>query len=58
MRQRGYVELYEVLGGLPVRVAGTIGIDLEQARARFDVTQYDAEGGELIHGELEAAVAG
>jgi hypothetical protein len=58
VRQRGYVELYEALGGLPVRVATTSGIDLEQAGARVEVTQYDAEGRELIRGELEAAVAG
>jgi hypothetical protein len=58
VRQSGYVELYEVLGGLPVRVAATSGIDVERARARFDVTQYDAEGRALIEGALEAGVAG
>jgi hypothetical protein len=58
VRQDGYVELYEVLAGLPVRVAGTRGVDLENARATFEVAQYDAEGHELVHGALEAAVAG
>ncbi len=58
VRQHGYVELYEVLGGLPVRAATTSGIDLEQAGARVEVTQYDAEGRELVRGELEATVAG
>ena len=58
VRQDGYVELYEVLGGLPVRIASTRGIDLENARAAFDLTQYDAEGRELLRGSLEAAVAG
>ena len=54
----GYVELYEVVAGLPVRVAGHRGIDLESARAAFEVTQYDATGRELVREELEAAVAG
>jgi hypothetical protein len=58
IRQQGYVELYEVLAGLPVRVAGTRGVDVEGARATLEVAQYDAEGRELVHGTLEAAVAG
>jgi len=58
VRQNGYVELYEVLAGLPVRVATTRGVDLERDRATLEVTQYDAEGRELVRGELEAAVAG
>jgi hypothetical protein len=58
VRQAGYVELYEVLAGLPVRVASTREIDAEAARARFDVAQYDAVGHELVSGPLEAAVAG
>ena len=58
VQQDGYIELYEVLGGLPVRVAGTRGVDADEARATFELTQYDAEGRELVHGELEAAVAG
>jgi hypothetical protein len=58
LRQQGYVELYEVLAGLPVRVAGTRGVDVEDARATLEVAQYDAEGHELVHGTLEAAVAG
>jgi hypothetical protein len=58
VRQDGYVEVYEVLGRLPVRVATTLGIDAENASATFDVTQYDAGGRELLHGKLEAAVAG
>jgi hypothetical protein len=58
VRQDGYVELYEALGGLPVRVATTRGIDLGDARATFLLTQYDSDGRELVHGEMEAAVAG
>ena len=58
VRQDGYVEIYEVLAGLPVRVAAVRGIDVENDTAAFEVTQYDAAGRELVHGELEAAVAG
>ena len=32
MRQDGYIELYEVLGGLPVRISSTRGVDRENAR--------------------------
>jgi hypothetical protein len=58
VRQEGYVELYEVLAGLPVRIASGRGVDLRTARATFEVTQYDVEGRELVSGEMEAAVAG
>ena len=58
VQQDRYVELYEVVAGLPVRIASTRGIEPENARAVFEVTQYDAEGRELIREPLEAAVAG
>ena len=58
VRQDGYIELYEVLAALPVRVATTRGVDLERDRATLEVSQYDARGRELVRGELEAAVAG
>ena len=58
VQQNGYVELSEVVAGLPVRVATTRGIDVEGARAVFEVTQYDAQGHELVREMLEAAVAG
>lgn len=58
VRQDGYVELFEVLGDLPVRIATTRGIDADNARTMFALTQYDADGGELVHGEMEASVAG
>lgn len=58
VRQDGYVELYEVVGALPVRVETSRGIELESARAVFELTQYDAEGRELVRETLEAAVAG
>ena len=53
-----YVEIYEVLAGLPVRVAGTRQVSVANARATFEVTQYDVHGRELVKGDLEAAVAG
>jgi hypothetical protein len=58
VQQDGYVELNEVVAGLPVRVETTRGIDLGRARAVFEVTQYDAGGRELVRETLEAAVAG
>jgi hypothetical protein len=56
--QGRYTEIYEVLAGLPVRIAGTRRIDTQKARATFEVTQYDLQGRELVRGRLEAAVAG
>jgi hypothetical protein len=56
--QRGYTEIYEVLGTLPVRVATRTGIDLDRSHATFLVTQYDAHGRALVRGKLEAGVAG
>jgi len=58
VQRDGYVELYEVVAGFPVRVETTRGIDLENARAAFELIQYDAEGHELVRETLEAAVAG
>jgi hypothetical protein len=56
--QGGYIEIYEVLAGLPVRVASARGVQPGRARATFDVTQYDSHGKELVKGRLEARVAG
>jgi hypothetical protein len=58
VQRDGYVELYDVVAGFPVRVETTRGIDLENARAAFELVQYDAEGHELVRETLEAAVAG
>ena len=58
VQQDGYIELYEVLAGLPVRIASTDGVDAGAARARFEITQYDASGRQLLAETLEAAVAG
>lgn len=56
--QGTYTEMYEVLGGLPVRIASARGVQPSRARATFDVTQYDTHGKELVKGKLEAQVAG
>ena len=56
--QDGYTELYEVLAGLPVRIASTRDVSVDAARARFEVSQYDVAGRLLERGDLEAAVAG
>jgi hypothetical protein len=56
--QGAYTEIYEVLAGLPVRIASTRGIETARARATFDVAQYDKHGKEVIQGKLEAQVAG
>jgi hypothetical protein len=58
VQQDGYVELYEVLAGLPVRIASSRGISLRDSRAKLAIAEYDPAGRELIRGELEAAVAG
>jgi hypothetical protein len=56
--QGTYEEIYEVLGGLPVRIAGSRRIDLGASEASFEVTQYDRSGSALLEGTVEAAVAG
>jgi hypothetical protein len=58
VREDAYIELYEVLGDLPVRVATTRGIDTVDARATFEITQYAAGGRALVSGLMEVAVAG
>jgi hypothetical protein len=56
--QGSYTELYEVLAGLPVRIATARGVHLERSSATFDVAQYDLHGRRLIEGKVEASVAG
>ena len=58
LRQPGYVEVYEVKGRLPVRVATTTGVDVDGSRASFELSEHDT-GGKLLRAyELEARVAG
>lgn len=56
--QGSYTEIYEVLAGLPVRVACARTVRADEARAEFEVTQYDLHGRELVKGRVEATVAG
>jgi hypothetical protein len=58
VQQDGYIELYEAVAGLPVRVETARDIDFENARAAFELTQYDAEGHQLVRETLEASVTG
>jgi len=58
VRRDGYLELHEVLAGLPVRVATTNDIRVADAHARFEIEQFDAAGRLLSRAVLEAAVAG
>jgi hypothetical protein len=56
--QGRYEEIYEVLGGFPVRIAASRRIDLRASKASFAVMQYDRSGSPLLEGIVEAAVAG
>jgi hypothetical protein len=56
--QPGYAEVYEVAGGLPIRISTVTDVELERTRARFNVFEHDAAGNLLQDYEIEAAVAG
>jgi hypothetical protein len=56
--QGTYTEVYETLAGLPVRIVSARGVQPSQARATFDVTQYDSNRKEVFKGKLETQVAG
>ena len=56
--QPEYTEVYEMAGGLPVRVATTRGVDGETSSAVFDISEHDAAGKLLRSYELRAQVAG
>jgi hypothetical protein len=58
VRQPGFVEVYGVAAGLPVRVATTTGVEIEGSRASFDLSEHTADGTLLRRYRLEAAVAG
>lgn len=58
VEQEGFVEVHEVAGALPVRVATTRDVDLERARATFDVSEHDRAGRLVRRYRLEAVVAG
>ncbi len=56
--QGRYEEVYEVVGGVPVRIVSARGIDVSASRASFVVTQYGPDGEALVKGVVEVAVAG
>jgi hypothetical protein len=58
VRQHGYVEVYRVAGGLPLRLTTASGIDLETSSARFEVSEHDGGGTLLRSSVLDARVAG
>jgi hypothetical protein len=58
VEQRGYIEVYSVAGGLPVRVATKSGVQVEGSQATFDLLEHDADGRLLRKYRLAAAVAG
>ena len=58
VEQPGYVEVYEVAGGLPVRIATTTDVEIEGSRASFRISEHDAQGKLLKRYVLEAVVAG
>jgi len=58
VRRHGFVEVYPLIAGLPVRLAATSGIDLDTSSASFDVSEHDATGQLLRSYTLRARVAG
>jgi hypothetical protein len=58
VRQPGYSEIYEVRSRLPVRIATTTGVDVDAARATFDVSEHDARGSLVRRYTLDSVVAG
>ncbi|HEU5009581.1 MAG TPA: hypothetical protein VFT33_02680, partial [Gaiellaceae bacterium] len=54
----GFVEMYRVVAGLPVRAAITSGVDLDTSSASFDVSEHDADGRSLRSYTLRTRVAG
>jgi hypothetical protein len=56
--QGSFREIYEVLSGMPVRVATNRHVHLDRSSAEFELTQYDVHGRELLSTTMEAAVAG
>lgn len=58
VRQHGYVEIYRVVGRVPVRISTTANISTEESRATFEVSEHDASGALLRTTTLEARAAG
>lgn len=56
--QPGFAEVYEVAGGLPVRIATTSGLSADPLGATFHVSEHDADGRLLRRFQLDAVPAG
>jgi hypothetical protein len=58
VEQPGYVEVYTVASGLPVRVSTIADVEIEGSRASFRISEHDAAGAVVRRYVLNAAVAG
>ncbi len=58
VQQPGYVEVYPVVGRVPVRISTTANVAAQDSRATFEVSEHDASGALLRSSILEARVAG
>jgi hypothetical protein len=58
VRQPGYVEVYRVAGGAPVRISTTTDISSEESSATFEVSEHDRGGALLRSSTFETRVAG
>lgn len=58
VRQQGFAEVYETTGRLPVRLATTEGVDVEEALATVDLSEHSGRGELIRRYMLEARVAG
>jgi hypothetical protein len=56
--RHGFVEVYPVVGRLPVRIATTSDLDLDSSSASFPISEHDADGRLLRSYTLRARVAG
>jgi len=58
VQQQGHAEVYEVGGGLPVRVTTTSDVEIEGSRATFELSEHDADGRAIRRYRVDARVAG
>ncbi len=58
VQQPKYVEVYEVVNELPVRVATTTGVEIAGSRATFELAEHGSDGRLFRRYRLETAVAG
>lgn len=58
VQQPGYVEVYEIAGGLPVRIATTTGLERDPLGAIVEISEHDSAGRLLVRRRIEAVPAG